>query len=51
MGLIATLLGGGVGFGVQMFSNAIQKIPLSRGTCVWHETDLPLLETTVDMLV
>jgi hypothetical protein len=32
MGFTAAMMGGTVGFGIQMFSNAIRKIPLSRGT-------------------
>lgn len=30
MGVASTLIGGAMGFGVQLYSNTIQKIPLSR---------------------
>jgi hypothetical protein len=32
MGLSSALLGGFVGFGLQLFANGVRKIPLSRGT-------------------
>jgi hypothetical protein len=44
MGFTAALMGGSFGFAVQVFSNAIQKIPLSRGTCArdgsWKQQSL-----------
>jgi len=30
MGVVSTLIGGAMGFGVQLYSNTLQKIPLSR---------------------
>lgn len=30
MGFLSPLIGGGVGVGVQMYANAVQKVPLSR---------------------
>jgi len=54
MGVVSTLIGGAMGFGVQLYSNTLQKIPLSRRTSCrfslchgilaeWHFLDMIIL--------
>lgn len=34
----ATLLGGAMGLGVQLYSNAVRKLPLMRSACLIRKT-------------